>query len=126
MKIKAELIHEPKRLCPAWCQVEKVVEVDGLEFDAFLTAPQEVWPFLEDNAEMMHQWMGAGSLPSGAGGVAHRRGAGQFGGQRVRPVRGVPSTGETHAGRRAGAGGGSHDPEVYRERGRWEQADPPQ
>ncbi len=58
MKIKAELIHEPKRLCPAWCQVEKVVEVDGLEFDAFLTAPQEVWPFLEDNAEMMHQWMG--------------------------------------------------------------------
>ena len=59
MKIKAELIHEPKRLHPAWCQVEKVVEVGGLEFDAFLAAPQEAQPFLEDNAEMMHQWAGA-------------------------------------------------------------------
>lgn len=58
MKIKADLIRKPERLRPAWCQVEKVVEVDGPEFDAFLGTPQEAWPFLADSAELMHQWMG--------------------------------------------------------------------
>ena len=58
MKIKADLIRNPERLRPARCQVEKVVEVDGPEFDAFLGTPREAWPFLEDNAELMHQWMG--------------------------------------------------------------------
>lgn len=58
MKIKADLIRSPERLRPARCQVEKMVEVDGPEFDAFLGAPREAWPFLEANAELMHQWMG--------------------------------------------------------------------
>lgn len=58
MKIKADLIHDPERLRPAWCQVEKVVELTGLDFDAFLAAPQEEQPFLADNAELMHEWNG--------------------------------------------------------------------
>ena len=58
MKIKADLIHSPERLRPAWCQVEKVVELTGPEFDAFLIAPQEEQPFLADNAELMHEWNG--------------------------------------------------------------------
>lgn len=58
MKIRADLIRKPKRLRPAWCQVEKVVEVSGPDFNAFLTAPQEAWPFIGDNAELMHQWNG--------------------------------------------------------------------
>ena len=56
MKIKADLIRYPKRLRPAWCQVEKVVQLTGPEFDAFLIAPQEEQPFLADNAELMHEW----------------------------------------------------------------------
>lgn len=58
MKIKADLIHSPEQLRPAWCQVEKVVELTGLDFDAFLAAPQEEQPFLADNAELMHPWNG--------------------------------------------------------------------
>ena len=56
MRIKADLIHSPEQLRPEWCQVEKVVELDGLDFDAFLIAPQEEHLFLEENAELMHQW----------------------------------------------------------------------
>lgn len=56
MKIKADLIRHPERLRPAWCQVEKVVELTGPEFNAFLIAPQEEQPFLADNAELMHEW----------------------------------------------------------------------
>ena len=58
MKIKADLIHSPERLRPAWCQVEKVVELAGPDFDAFLISPQEEQPFLTDNAELMHEWNG--------------------------------------------------------------------
>ena len=56
MKIKADLIRYPERLRPAWCQVEKVVQLTGPEFDAFLISPQEEQPFLADNAELMHEW----------------------------------------------------------------------
>ena len=56
MKIKADLIRYPERFRPAWCQVEKVVELPGPEFNAFLIAPQEEQPFLADNAELMHEW----------------------------------------------------------------------
>ena len=55
MKIKADLIRYPERLRPAWCQVEKVVQLTGPEFNAFLIAPQEEQPFLADNAELMHE-----------------------------------------------------------------------
>ena len=56
MKIKADLIRYPERIRPAWCQVEKVVELAGPEFNAFLISPQEEQPFLADNAELMHEW----------------------------------------------------------------------
>ena len=56
MKIKADLIRYPERLRPAWCQVEKVVELPGPEFNAFLITPQKEQPFLADNAELMHEW----------------------------------------------------------------------
>ena len=58
MKIKADLIHNPDRMRPAWCQVEKVVELSGPDFDKFLIAPQEEQPFIANAAELMHQWDG--------------------------------------------------------------------
>lgn len=55
MKIKADLIRYPERLRPAWCQVEKVVELPGPEFNSFLITPQKEQPFLADNAELMYE-----------------------------------------------------------------------
>ena len=73
MKIKADLIRHLERLRPSWCQVEKVVELSGPEFDAFLIDPQEEQAFLADSAELMHRWDGvtgcvlvlAGGRPDG-------------------------------------------------------------
>lgn len=58
MQIKANLLHKPPSLRASRCQVEKVVELSGLEFDRFLLDPQQDQPFIAENCELMHEWNG--------------------------------------------------------------------
>ena len=58
MQIKANLLRKPSNLRPSLCQVEKVVEIPGLEFEQFLIDPQQELPFIAENCVMMHEWNG--------------------------------------------------------------------
>ena len=55
MKIKADLIRNPHSFHMSQCQVEKVVELPGGAFDAFLAAPLRDQPFITENKEWMYE-----------------------------------------------------------------------
>ena len=55
MKIKADLIRNPHSFLMAKCQVEKIVELPGSAFDAFLAAPLRDQPFITENKEWMYE-----------------------------------------------------------------------
>lgn len=58
MQIKANLLRMPATLRGSLCQMEKVVELPGLEFDQFLMDPQQDHPFIAENCEQLHKWAG--------------------------------------------------------------------
>ena len=58
MQIKANLLRGPQNLRASRCRVEKVVEIPGLEFDQFLIDPQQEFPFIAEDCEIMHKWGG--------------------------------------------------------------------
>lgn len=53
MIVQAYWERKPNGYPPPRCQVEKIVELPGETFDAFLSAPLKDWAFLEENQEAM-------------------------------------------------------------------------
>lgn len=58
MIVQAFLERKPGGYPPPRCQVEKIVELPGETFDAFLSAPLKDWAFLEENQEAMYSEKG--------------------------------------------------------------------
>lgn len=54
MILQAYLERKPNGYPPPRCQVEKLVELPGETFDAFLGAPLQDWDFLKENQEAMY------------------------------------------------------------------------
>ena len=55
MKIKADLIRNPHSFLMAQCQVEKIVELPGGAFNAFLAAPLRDHPFITENRKWIYE-----------------------------------------------------------------------